>query len=93
MKGLIAIDEILKIQHIQHEKKKQIDNIYSYPYKKVGNRTVTMTKEERDQKVQRINEMSNRFMSKQYDQINEKRINEGKKPLKNPYKKKGDIDE
>lgn len=79
------LKEILKLQELEH---KLIDDVIRYPYRKFPGRSIPLSLEERNHRIETIKkEVRNRVIIK-YIAINEEREKVNKPPLKIPYLRK-----
>lgn len=79
------LKEILKLQELEH---KLIDDVIRYPYRKFPGRSIPLSLEERNHRIETIKkEVRNRVIIK-YIAINEEREKVNKPPLNIPYLRK-----
>lgn len=82
------MNELNEILELQKTEKKLVKQVITHPYKKVVGRTVSMTKEERNQRIEEIQRDIRTKIDKKYIDINKEREKENKPLLNVPYLRK-----
>lgn len=79
------LKEILKLQELEH---KLIDDVIRYPYRKFPGRSIPLSLEERNHRIETIKtDMRTKVITK-YIEINREREKANKPPLNVPYLRK-----